>query len=468
MSDYSHCIARTGRVQSWMDNPDSRLPVSCTVFNVEDSMEGDNGIEASWRFVSHGLRNGAGVAVHLSQLRPKGTVTAKGSDQLVASGPCSFARIYSMLNETLRRGGTYRNGAVVIHLDLCHADALEFVQMPRADLPWAKRCIDLTPTMWAAATAQLKSAVLEGIAKGDIWLAKIRFDQHGERIFANVCLEIFIKSRGTCLLEHINLGACTINDLRPAFEHGMKELVALHGRTGVGDTGEYLPPEQDKQVGLGLLGLANLLNIQGITYGEFADALEEQKGATPAAIMLVAALRAGYQSAAKIARSAGMDRAFTIAPTASCSYRYQDRAGFTTTPEIAPPIGRIVDRDSGTLGVTQVNYGNVETCDEVGWDNYKRVADGIMQLMAETGLSHGYSYNSWSDKVTYNEAFIEDWLNSPQTSLYYSLQVSENMQAKDDATEGLGEADYSFGDEVSNDDTLLQMFYDSGCVGCAE
>ena len=60
-------ISRTGRVQSWMDDPDGRLPVSCTVFVVQDSMEGPNGIEASWRFVSHALRNGAGCAVHLSE-----------------------------------------------------------------------------------------------------------------------------------------------------------------------------------------------------------------------------------------------------------------------------------------------------------------------------------------------------------------------------------------------------------------
>ena len=45
-------IARTGRVQSWLDNPESKLPVSCTVFVCDDSMEGPEGIEASWRFVS--------------------------------------------------------------------------------------------------------------------------------------------------------------------------------------------------------------------------------------------------------------------------------------------------------------------------------------------------------------------------------------------------------------------------------
>ena len=128
----SKFISRTGRVQSWMDEPDGRLPVSCTVFLVQDSMEGDDGIEASWRYVSHGLRNGAGVAVHLSELRPKGQDNGKG---LIASGPVSFARIYSTLNETLRRGGRYKNGAVVCHLDLNHADINEFITTPRRHTP---------------------------------------------------------------------------------------------------------------------------------------------------------------------------------------------------------------------------------------------------------------------------------------------------------------------------------------------
>ena len=44
-----------------------------------------------------------------------------------------------------------------------------------------------------------------------------------------------------------------------------------------------------------------------------------------------------------------------------------------------------------------------------------------MTLLDRTGLLHGYSFNSWSDVVTYDNAFIEEWLESPQTSLYYSL-----------------------------------------------
>jgi len=75
----------------------------------------------------------------------------------------------------------------------------------------------------------------------------------------------------------------------------------------------------------------------------------------------------------------------------------------------------------------------VEIASEVGWDAYKAVADGIMTMLEKTGLLHGYSFNSWSDVVTYDNAFIEEWLSSPQTSLYYSLQVMGDVQDKSDA-----------------------------------
>src|SRR6056300_944166 len=265
-------IARTGRVQSWIDDPTSRLPVSCTVFVVEDSMEGSEGIEASWRFASHALRFGAGCAVHLSKLRPKGSENGKG---LTASGPVSFAKIYSTLNEILRRGGHYKNGAVVCHLDLNHDDVLEFITASRNDLPWIKRCVNITPDWFDQTSTEIKEALLTGIKKGDIWLNKVRYDKDGNRIYGNVCLEVYLPSRGTCLLQHINLGACEFDDIPKAFVQGMQELCALHARTGVADSGEYLSPETDRQVGLGMLGLANLLRRYGVTYDQFGRALEQ-------------------------------------------------------------------------------------------------------------------------------------------------------------------------------------------------
>ncbi len=185
-------IARTGRVQQWIDDPNSRLPVSCTVFVVEDSMEGPEGIEASWRFASHALRFGAGCAIHLSKLRPKGAENGKG---LTASGPVSFAKIYSTLNEIIRRGGHYKNGAIVCHLDLNHDDVLEFITASRSDLPWVKRCVNITPDWWEATSDEVIEALLTGIKKGDIWLNKVRYDDKGNRIYGNVCLEVYLPSR---------------------------------------------------------------------------------------------------------------------------------------------------------------------------------------------------------------------------------------------------------------------------------
>jgi hypothetical protein len=435
-------IARTGRVQSWIDDPTSRLPVSCTVFVVEDEMEGPNGIEASWRFVSHALRYGAGVAVHLSKLRPKGAENGKG---LVASGPVSFAKIYSTLNEILRRGGVYKNGAVVAHLDLNHPDVLEFITASRADLPWIKRCVNINPHWWNEATQKVRDALLQGIRQGDIWLNKTKVDRNGNRIRGNVCLEVYLPSRGTCLLQHVNLGACELNDIQSAFVNGMSELCALHAKTGVGDSGEYLPAETDRQVGLGMLGLANLLRRSGVTYKEFGKALEalnakEPHAHTPASV-LAHELRAGIIAAAQVAKANRMERAFAIAPTASCSYRYTDLDGFTTCPEIAPPISRHVDRDSGTFGVQSFDYGPVEVASEVGWDDYFNVVNGIVSMLDKTGLLHGYSFNSWSDVITYDEAFIEEWLQSPQTSLYYSLQVMGDTQDKTSAYAALDESE---------------------------
>ena len=137
---------------------------------------------------------------------------------------------------------------------------------------------------------------------------------------------------------------------------------------------------------------------------------------------------------------------------------------------MAPPIGRNVDRDSSTFGVETFDYGEVETSESVGWDDYKKVVDGVMEMLMQTGLCHGYSFNSWSDVVTYDEDFIQRWLRSPQTSLYYSLQVMQNTQDKTDALTALdGNFGSMFGFDDEDDDEVLNIFNDpAACVGCAE
>jgi hypothetical protein len=175
--------------------------------------------------------------------------------------------------------------------------------------------------------------------------------------------------------------------------------------------------------------------------------------------------------ACAIAQEAGLKRAFAIAPTASCSYRSTDLLGYACTPELAPPISRSIDRDSGTFGVQTYEYPpNVETAAEVGWDDYMAVADLIVTLFKYTELFHGYSFNSWSDQVTYNRSFLIDWLHGPQTSLYYALQVAPDTQAKDDALGILGDVAswFKFDPIEENDEEVVAGFCSGTDGGCSE
>jgi len=452
-------IAITGRVSDWMKNPDGRLPVSCTVFDVQDSMEGENGIEQSWLFTSGALRYGAGVAINLSNLRSKGTTNSKG---LVASGAVSFAQIYSQLNEILRRGGIYKNGAVVVYLDYNHGDLVDFLSTSPNDLPWAKKTLYVDEHLLESPHIDL---IIQKVRDGSVWLAKKQWDKDGNRLYSNVCNEVLIKSRCSCLLSHINLGKTAINEIPQAFEDGMRFLCELHPQTGVDRQGLYLSPNEDKQVGLGVLGLANLLAIEEVKYSEFVDALEKivsniensSASLSPKAVAIVDALLDGFDKAKIVAQKHEMQRAFTIAPTASVAYRNRDREMFTTAPEISPPINNIVDRDSGTFGVTNYEHNpKGETAREVGWDVQYRLMKAWQSMMEQTGLAHAISFNIWNT-CTVDRDFIADWLVSPLKTTYYRLPIEQDFLDKSRVI--INEKD-STAVELCNLDGL--------CTSCAE
>jgi len=137
-----------------------------------------------------------------------------------------------------------------------------------------------------------------------------------------------------------------------------------------------------------------------------------------------------------------MSRAFTVAPTASCAYRYEDREGYTTAPEIAPPISLEIDRDSATLGVRSYKFNpKCETAEKVGWDVFFELNSEWQRLMNSTGKAHAISMNWWSDMTTMDRKFMSRWINSPLKSLYYSLQVMEDIQDKSDAYTALKDID---------------------------
>lgn len=398
-------------------------------------MEGVDGIEDSWLFTSHGLRTAAGVALDLSKLRPRGTDNGKG---LISSGVASFARFYSLLNEELRRGGTFKNGAVTLFLDADHQDLEDFLFMGDK-LPWAKRGLYITDEIWHSLSDFKKKWIARKVNNGEVWLAKKRWDSEGNRLYSNVCLEVLIESRATCMLSSHNLGLETVIEKIPGhMEDSMDYLCRLHGQTEIGNDGYYLNHHQDKQVGLGVIGLANLLGIHNVTYADFTTALESvlanealDVDLDNKAERLALAIYTGYQRAAQVAKWYGMKRAFAIAPTASLSYRHKDAQGYTTAPEISPPLAREIDRDSDTFGVTSHTYHpNSELAVTVGWGVYWRLANAWQRLQDSTGLGHAMSVNLWTSFTVTPEWIEKTFLPSDLVTTYYRLPIDQEALDK--------------------------------------
>ncbi|MGL5923712.1 ribonucleotide reductase [Chroococcidiopsis sp.] len=478
-------IGVTGRVSDWLHDSNSRYPVSCTALSVEDSMEGPYGIEYSWLYASKSLRYGAGVAIDLSKLREKGADNGQG---LVASGPVSFASAYSTENDILRRGGKFKNGAVTVYLDATHPDIEEFLT---ADIGgWSKKAVYVddnpsSPTFimnYPGVVAKL----LDAVRSGTVWLAKKRwYDsvskqsvnyETDRRLYSNVCMEILVESRGTCLLSHVNLGQCTIENLVEAFETTMQFLCDLHPITGAGDDNYYLSPRVDKQVGLGVFGLANLLARYDIPYASLANVLHylttnqdiPTRTYTRRTIKLARTLVRAYKAAARVARKHRMKRAFTIAPTASASYRYQDLDGYTCAPEISPPVchpqTKMTDRDSDEAALNYQYHPHSETAEEVGVETYTKLAECWQRLMARTGLAHSISYNVWNT-CPVDEAWFQDWLMSPLVTTYYRLMIEQSYVDKSSIGEEDSDGFFTVQPDAEPSDPYKEK---NVCTACAE
>lgn len=565
-----------GRIESYIKHPEQLLPVSCTVGLLQNNLLEKHGVGDLMRFVSQGLRFGAGVALHVSEfdlyeqydfsyrfyidpnhpdqadfstyekqppshndlvikvadsmqsddtengglsiesswaefirlavsntqkiividlsaLRPKGQDNGKG---LVASGPGSFGIIYDYIaeflffptltslcqifsgqNEVLRRGGIFKNGAITIHFDYDQKGALEFVSMSRSKTNWARLCLNIDENFLSLPEASL-GHFFRYISKGDVFIVRKVYAESGERLRHNVCLEILLKPFGTCLLSHLNLGLLSDKEIPDAGEASVKWLCELHGQTGVENSEFYLSPEEDKQVGMGLVGFSNALAIREVTYKEFVEAAEiylhihnmcDVKAFNPEfdltlytervnlnAVSFVESLAKMYEKAGEVGKSYGMRAVFTIAPTASCSFKGRDSEGYTTSPEIAPPLDRIIDRESETMEVIlNVQYHpDCEVAEEVEYSVHFRTACCIQSFMNSTGLAHSISFNWWSDKTVMNKDEIGRFLSSPLLSYYYALPVARLTQDKSRVSS-----------EIRDEDACD---FSKPCVACSE
>jgi hypothetical protein len=383
--------------------------------------------------------------------------------------------VYSAINREVRRGNSFRNGAVALFLDFDHPDFEEFINFPTSEIPWAKRSVYVDDNMWKPEYKERRNLLYKALADGTVFVSKKQYGRNGERLYSQICMEVLIKSRGRCILQHVNLGQIEKpEDLLDAFNESMQSLVSLWNQ--LPDHPLYLPKEQDNQIGLGVLGLANMLSHFNVTYQEFVDALKRvvrdydltlDSVAKELAVYLVM----GYELAAKEAREAGLDRAFVIAPCATVAFAHTDINGYVCTPEISPPVCHPTTKMTRRIsdgGFTDYQYPpNVEVAGyDVGVEIYDELACLFQEIMDDTGLAHSISYNWWTTKQV-NEDTFKQWYDSPLKTIYYRWNVLTSDQDKSTIRMDVSAEEEAFWGDT-DDQAATCGLSPSECVSCAE
>ena len=259
---------------------------------------------------------GGGCGVDISNLRPRNAVVHNAAKS--TSGAVSFMDLYSYVTGLIGQSG--RRGALMISIDCKHPDIEEFINLKTKQGVCEKANISIRVSdEFMEAVIQDREWVTEFTSKetGTITrtfkardllklLAKRNWEWaepgllYWDRIanynmlnnddnFAyagvNPCAEEPLPAGGSCLLGSINLSEFVTNPFTCKANidwDGLEEAVAIAvvGLNQVLNEGMMLHPLQEqresvrnwRQIGLGTMGLADMLIKLGVTYGS-ADAL---------------------------------------------------------------------------------------------------------------------------------------------------------------------------------------------------
>lgn len=98
-------------------------------FVIPSPEDSRHGILDNLKIMTEIMARGGGVGINLSTLRPRGSYikTVNGT----ASGPCSWAQLYSVATGDVIQQGGSRRGALMVMLDDTHPDIEEFITVKR-------------------------------------------------------------------------------------------------------------------------------------------------------------------------------------------------------------------------------------------------------------------------------------------------------------------------------------------------
>jgi hypothetical protein len=420
----------------------------------DDEGVDDVNIERSWAYFYESIVDGTTVVVDLSPLRPYGTTNESGLTATGAVGdgtPISntssflaiyewlaiyaqdptisnFIRLFGVLNSTIRRGGIYKNGIITSSMWYENPNIAEYLQCPLVSIPGSHKK-GISFDLGILEQDELVDLVLEKVRDESLFLEK---KDRNSAFHWNVCVGLGVPDNGTCLIWRENLGAARTNqDIINGYVDTAEKLTKLHisWRDDNPDKAGYSAPlELDSQIGLDVMGLANLLRIRGISYSEFIKGLKEFNSGVPClydeVFELISTLFLGMHNAIavsdQIIRDAGLkplDRIFCVEPAQAHSYETVDIDGFTTCRGIWPPVGKKVKRRSDTVGMKVYNHGQVETLADLTEDEYETLNEEFQKLLDSTGRAHAISYDLRREPT---KEWFTRFVHSPLKTKYYT------------------------------------------------
>lgn len=254
---------------------------------------------------------GGGCGIDISKLSPKGAHINNAAKE--TSGAISFMDLYSLTTELIGQNG--RRGALMISISCDHPDIEDFItiksdldKITKANLSIRvtdefMRAVENDSTYTLSFTREETGEEINKTIKARELFDKFCYMNwdYGEPAFlfwdrvksynllseddafeyagVNPCAEEPLPSGGSCLLGSLNLAAFveTING-QPQFnmdEFRKAVVIAVYGLNDVLDEGLPLHPlkvqrnsvRDWRQIGLGIMGLADMLIKLGVTYG---------------------------------------------------------------------------------------------------------------------------------------------------------------------------------------------------------
>lgn len=276
---------------------------ACFVIGIEDSIESIyEGVKTTAKI----HQSGGGTGFNFSKLRPKGGMV--GANKGVASGPCSFLKVYNASTEAIKAGGI-RKGANMGILNVSHPDIEEFINLKKEDETVSNFniSIGITDDFLQAVKEDkewnliFKEKIYKTVKAKDIWNLLINNAwENGEpgiifldtinkfntlpglgRLDAtNPCSEQNLYPGEICCLGSINIFKFVLK--KEWNWEGLKDTIykAVRFLDNILDVQGYILPEMEdiqkknRKIGLGIMGWADCLIKKGIKYNS-DEALEE-------------------------------------------------------------------------------------------------------------------------------------------------------------------------------------------------